>query len=89
MIPRDGLSVRSGIPTLILSGELDPWIPPTWGRMLLPNLPNAQMVEVGGRSHTPGFSACSDRMIARFVDAPDESAFDQCAAKDAGVLFGK
>jgi pimeloyl-ACP methyl ester carboxylesterase len=81
---QEGEAVRSDIPTLILSGELDPWTPPMWGRRMLRNMPNAQFVEIAGRGHTPGFSACSAGIIARFIRDPGKPASEACATRDAG-----
>jgi pimeloyl-ACP methyl ester carboxylesterase len=62
--------VRSDVPTLLLSGELDPVTPPRWGTMAAQALPNALHVIVPGGAHgyggMPGV-ACVDSLIVRFV----------------------
>ncbi len=41
----------AGIPTLVLSGELDPIALPEYGRALAASIPGARYVEVAGQSH--------------------------------------
>jgi pimeloyl-ACP methyl ester carboxylesterase len=62
--------VRSDVPTLLLSGELDPVTPPRWGAMAAEALPNALHVVVPGGAHgyggMPGIS-CVDSLMVRFL----------------------
>jgi pimeloyl-ACP methyl ester carboxylesterase len=62
--------VRSDVPTLLLSGELDPVTPPRWGTMAAQALSNALHVIVPGGAHgyggMPGIG-CVDSLMVRFV----------------------
>jgi len=43
-------------PTLILSGQFDPWTPPRYGRLMKYYTPNAQQIIYPEHTHLPGFS---------------------------------
>jgi hypothetical protein len=43
--------VRTSVPALIVTGALDPVTPTSWGRPLLPHMPNARLIDVLGMSH--------------------------------------
>ena len=43
--------VRSSVPTLIVTGSLDPITPTIWGQRLLEDMPNARLIDVPGMSH--------------------------------------
>ncbi|HYW11613.1 MAG TPA: alpha/beta hydrolase [Longimicrobium sp.] len=62
--------VRSDVPVLLLSGELDPVTPPRWGTMAAAALPNALHVIVPGAGH--GFGGmegaeCVESMMVQFA----------------------
>ncbi|HST63009.1 MAG TPA: alpha/beta hydrolase, partial [Longimicrobium sp.] len=62
--------VRSDLPVLLLSGELDPVTPPRWGTMAAATLPNALHVIVPGAGH--GFGGmegaeCVESLMVRFA----------------------
>jgi pimeloyl-ACP methyl ester carboxylesterase len=61
--------VRSSIPTLILSGEIDPVTPPIWGEEVARTLTNARHIVIPGTGHTAGGTGCGRRLIKAFVDA--------------------
>jgi pimeloyl-ACP methyl ester carboxylesterase len=61
--------VRSSIPTLILSGEIDPVTPPIWGEEVAKTLTNARHIVIPGTGHTAGGTGCGRRLIKAFVDA--------------------
>jgi pimeloyl-ACP methyl ester carboxylesterase len=62
--------VRSDLPVLLLSGELDPVTPPRWGTMAAATLPNGLHVVIPGGAHgyggMPGVE-CVDSLMVRFV----------------------
>jgi TAP-like protein len=43
--------VRTSVPTLIVTGTLEPITPTTWGQRLLKYMPNARLIDVTGMSH--------------------------------------
>ena len=74
--------VQSNIPTLVMSGELDPVTPPTWGEQVARTLPNSQHVVMPGTGHTPGGSGCGQRIMYNFIDAGTTQGLDTtCTAR--------
>lgn len=68
-LPKDYFAaVRSEVPVLILSGELDPITPPRWGKSAAQNLPNSTHIVVSGVGHGTTHYSCVARMIAEFVE---------------------
>ena len=61
--------VQSSIPTLILSGEIDPVTPPVWGEAIAKTLPNSRHIVMPGTGHTAGGTGCGRRLIKAFIDA--------------------
>jgi pimeloyl-ACP methyl ester carboxylesterase len=51
----------------VLSGELDPVLPPSWGELVTNALPNARHVVVPAAAHGVTQVACVPELIARFV----------------------
>lgn len=75
--------VTEAHPTLVLSGELDPVTPPSWGELVASQLQNAKHVAVDGLGHGVSAMPCATKAIAEFLDAPDPMAVEvQCDAKD-------
>ena len=71
--------VTSDVPTLLLSGELDPVTPPKWGKRVAESLDNAEHYTVPGQSHALLGRGCVDEVIARFVaDADFEGLEADC-----------
>jgi len=61
--------VQSNVPTLILSGDIDPVTPPVWGEQIAKTLPNSKHVVLPGTGHTAGGTGCGRRLIKAFLDA--------------------
>jgi pimeloyl-ACP methyl ester carboxylesterase len=73
--------VTSSIPTLILSGEIDPVTPPVWGEEVARTLPNSRHIVIPGTGHTAGGTGCGRRLIRAFVDAGTAANLDvSCVA---------
>ena len=71
--------VRVSVPTLILSGEMDPVTPPAWGDKAHAALPNSRHIIVRHLSHERnGLSGaeCLDRIFVRFVSDPTARHLD-------------
>ncbi len=68
--------VRSDIPVLLLSGELDPVTPPRWARHAAATLPNSRQVVVPGTGHGTLGAGCVPSLIAEFLDSADPEALD-------------
>jgi pimeloyl-ACP methyl ester carboxylesterase len=59
--------VRSSVPTLLLSGELDPVTPPSWAEEARKTLPNSLHVVVPGVGHNTMALGCIQKLMADFV----------------------
>jgi pimeloyl-ACP methyl ester carboxylesterase len=73
------------LPALVVSGDLDPVTPPSWGADVVAHWKNARHVVLRGAGHfhvAPGESStpCVVRMIAAFLDAGTASGVDASCA---------
>jgi pimeloyl-ACP methyl ester carboxylesterase len=68
--------VVSGVPALVLSGELDPVTPPTWGLDVVKHLRNGRHVVMPGTGHGVAATACGNRIVTDFIDRADAHAVD-------------
>ncbi len=59
--------VSSSVPTLLLSGELDPVTPPSWGEEAKKTLSNSLHVVVPGVGHNTVVLGCVQSLMADFV----------------------
>ncbi len=60
--------VKSDITTLVMSGEVDPVTPPTWGEQVAATLPNSKHVVIPGTGHTAGGTGCGQRIMRSFIE---------------------
>jgi pimeloyl-ACP methyl ester carboxylesterase len=60
--------VRSNTPTLVLSGDLDPVTPPTWGQAVTRSLTNVRHYTMPGTGHGVMATACGNKLIAQFIE---------------------
>ncbi|HYC60505.1 MAG TPA: alpha/beta hydrolase [Thermoanaerobaculia bacterium] len=74
--------LRSELPTLLISGTLDPATPPSYAEELRAQLPNSLHVEVRNGSHSfSGMTGCIDRIMVDFVSKGTVTGLDRaCAA---------
>lgn len=68
--------VVSNVPTLILSGALDPVTPPAFGERVKETLSNARHVVAPGAAHGLTARGCTAKVIARFIDRPLPAELD-------------
>jgi hypothetical protein len=68
--------VRSAIPTLVLSGEVDPVTPPTWGEQVAATLSNSKHIIIAGTGHTAGSTGCGQRLMREFIEEGSPSNLD-------------
>jgi pimeloyl-ACP methyl ester carboxylesterase len=74
--------VQSSIPTLILSGDIDPITPPVWGEEIAKTLANSTHIVLPGTGHTAGGTGCGRRLIKAFIDAGTAESLDtSCVQK--------
>jgi pimeloyl-ACP methyl ester carboxylesterase len=72
--------VKSNVPVLVLSGDLDPVTPPEWGETVLPHLPNSRHIVVPATGHGAISTGCGMRLLQTFIRT---AAFDEL---DTGCL---
>jgi pimeloyl-ACP methyl ester carboxylesterase len=77
--------VRSSVPTLIVTGSLDPITPTVWGQRLLQYMPNARLIDVPGMSHgnidMDNFIPCIVGLTFSFWEAGTAAGLDtSCVA---------
>ena len=73
--------IASNIPTLVLSGEVDPVTPPVWGEQIAKTLPAARHIVIPGTGHTAGGTGCGLRIIRNFIDKGTTEGLDtSCVA---------
>ncbi|MEY8251951.1 MAG: alpha/beta hydrolase [Colwellia sp.] len=75
-------SVTADIPTLILSGNLDPVTPPSNGEYAAKSLPNSHHIVVGNASHTVAMSTCANDIVNEFLASKKPKKLDESCLKD-------
>lgn len=68
--------VKSSVPVLVLSGDLDPVTPPSWGESVLPHLSNAQHIVVPGTGHGAISTGCGMRIVHSFINSASPRSVD-------------
>jgi pimeloyl-ACP methyl ester carboxylesterase len=72
----------SDIPTLLLSGALDPVTPPESATLTAKTLANSKHIIVGGLGHIVSPHTCIRRVMAKFIDTGNiTAATDPCEAE--------
>ncbi len=69
--------VTANIPTLILSGSLDPVTPPTNGEKSAASLVNSHHIVVGNAAHIAGMSQCGVDIINEFLTSLKPKELDE------------
>lgn len=68
--------ITSDAPTLLLSGNLDPVTPPSWGEQVARHLSRSRHVVVLGAGHGVSSLGCVPELIDRFLDSGDPAGLD-------------
>lgn len=68
--------VTSDVPTLVLSGDLDPVTPPSWAESVLPHLSNARHIVVPATGHGAIGTGCGLRIAAQFIETASVENLD-------------
>lgn len=68
--------VSSAVPTLVMSGEIDPVTPPVWGEETAKHLSASKHVVIPGTGHTAGGTGCGLRIIRAFLAKGDTEGLD-------------
>ncbi len=66
----------SSLPTLILSGELDPVTPPSWGAHVASQWPHARHIVVPASGHGAWTSGCVMKLMAQFLNEGSAAKLD-------------
>ena len=73
--------VSSDVPTLVLSGELDPITPPVWGNEVLAHLSKARHFTATATGHGVIGTPCGVRLIQDFLDKGSAETLDAACLK--------
>lgn len=76
--------VRSDIPTLLLSGALDPVTPPEGGEAVAAHLTNALHIVVPGAGHGVG-GPCLERMVVALIESAALDGLDRSCVRTGQV----
>ncbi|WP_454832856.1 alpha/beta hydrolase [Pseudoxanthomonas wuyuanensis] len=68
--------LRSEVPALLLSGELDPVTPPRYGDQVVRFLPNGRHLTLRGQGHGTFAVGCVPKLMGRFLESADAKALD-------------
>ncbi len=80
--------VTSDVPSLLLSGNLDPVTPPSWGEQVARSLTSSRHVVVPGAGHGTTSLGCIPELLAEFLESRDASALDTtCVQRLARPAF--
>ena len=74
--------VRSNVPVLVMSGDLDPVTPPSWGEAVTAHLPNARHIIVPGTGHGTIGTGCGARLIHAFIDRASAAELDTACLQE-------
>ncbi|MCE9688136.1 alpha/beta hydrolase [Shewanella sp. AS16] len=80
--------IASDLPTLVLSGELDPATPPSWGELALARLTHAKHFIAPHATHGVAFQSCGNNLVAQLVESGSLEDLDaDCLSKDVRRSF--
>ncbi|WP_445773763.1 alpha/beta hydrolase [Shewanella sp.] len=83
-----GQPIDSDIPTLLLSGELDPATPPNWGAMAQEKLTKSKHFIAPYATHGVAYQSCGNDLIAQLVDQGSLKDINgDCLQKDVRRSF--
>ncbi|HVZ33802.1 MAG TPA: alpha/beta fold hydrolase [Polyangiaceae bacterium] len=68
--------VTGDVPSLVLSGNIDPVTPPVWGELVASQLSSSRHIVVPGGAHGVSSLGCVPELIAKFVEGADPTALD-------------
>jgi pimeloyl-ACP methyl ester carboxylesterase len=80
--------VAGDVPTLLLSGEFDPTVPPQMAEVAAQELTHAYVYTFPGEGHSVlGSSACAQAMMLAFLDDPAQAPDVSCLEEMPGLIF--
>ncbi|MBB1268467.1 alpha/beta hydrolase [Shewanella sp. SR44-3] len=81
-------AISSDIPTLLLSGELDPATPPSWGVLAQEKLNNSQHFIAPYATHGVAYQSCANDLVAQLVSTGSVKELNgECLQKDVRRSF--
>lgn len=66
----------SDVPALLLSGEIDPVVPPVWGELALGFFKNGRHLVVPAVAHNTSHVGCAGKLIEQFLKAGSATGLD-------------
>ena len=78
--------LRSDVPALLLSGEIDPVTPPEYGERVLAGLPNGRHVVLSGQAHNVIGTGCMPKLVGQFLETVEPAALDLECARTIGYV---
>jgi pimeloyl-ACP methyl ester carboxylesterase len=86
--PEISRSVAGEVPTLLVSGEFDPTVPPSLAEVAAEDLANAYLITIPGLGHTAlGRSECATDLMLDFFDDPSQAPDATCVELLAPLAF--
>lgn len=67
---------KSAVPTLLLSGELDPVTPPSYGERVVKGLSNGRHQVLRGQAHNVSAVGCMPKLLGQFIETADARSLD-------------
>ncbi|MCG9698416.1 alpha/beta hydrolase [Shewanella sp. Isolate11] len=81
-------AIDSDIPTLVLSGQIDPATPPSWGELAMEKLSNAKHFIAPYATHGVAYQSCGNELIAQLVNSSSvEQLSETCLSNDVSRNF--
>lgn len=69
-------SLKSAVPVLLMSGELDPVTPPEYAERVASTLPNARALVLRGQGHGVMAVGCMPKLIGQFIETANAKKLD-------------
>src|SRR5262249_19218889 len=66
--------LKTDLPVLLFSGQLDPVTPPRYGEQVAKNLPNSRHLVLSGQCHGVINAGCAPQVVKRFIEDLDPRA---------------
>jgi fermentation-respiration switch protein FrsA (DUF1100 family) len=80
-------AVHSAIPTLVMTGQYDPIVPPDFGQAVADELDDATFLVFPGLSHGASGTDCATQIMLAFLDDPSSSLDRTCLSDQSEAPF--
>lgn len=68
--------LKSPVPALLMSGELDPVTPPSYAEQVVQGLPKGRHFVLHGQGHNVIAQGCMPKLVGQFIETGDAKALD-------------